>query len=438
MPVNIPAFTLCAFHHDPSLHKRRGFIAAVFLVGMLTLPPASATNGINLIGFGAESSLMAGADVAVARDTSALNTNPAGLTQIHGQAFDGFGSILRTFDLAHKDSFGNDEHASNRYTFLGGGGYAKSLDSLPCTVGVGLFAQGGAGGVFKNLNTPFGNRDDLSSLFGIAKVIPGMGCQVDESLSLGASIAIVYASIEQKLFPETSSTAPFAGYALKNAAALKMGLKLGAQYRVNPSLTLGVAYTEKTPLPLTGGSLVANYSATGFGKVQYGDARVTGFALPREIAVGLAFKPSDAWLLSFKLNWINWADAIKTVTVRATNPNNGAAPAAYELVSPADWKNQWVIASGLAYAWDERTMLYIGHNYGKNPIPAQNSSPLLAGILEHHLTLGFARQIDREWKLTSGFEYMLPVKVHYSSALFGNAEVRNEALMLHVMLSRRW
>lgn len=340
MLANIPAFTLRTFRNNHSLHKRCSVIAAVFLGGMLTLAPAFATNGINLIGFGAESSLMAGADVAVARDTSALNTNPAGLTHIHGQAFDGFGSILRTLDLAHKDSFGNDEHASNRYTFLGGGGYAKSLDSLPCTVGVGLFAQGGAGGVFKNLNTPFGNRDDLSSLFGIAKVIPGMGCQVNESLSLGASIAIVYASIEQKLFPETSSTAPFSGYALKNAAALKMGLKLGAQYRVNPSLTLGVAYTEKTPLPLTGGSLVANYSATGFGKVQYGDARVTGFALPREIAVGLAFKPSDAWLLSFKLNWINWADAIKTVTVRATNPNNGAAPAVYELVSPADWKNQ--------------------------------------------------------------------------------------------------
>jgi hypothetical protein len=47
---------------------------------LFTSLAAHATNGINLIGFGAESSLMAGADVAVARDTSALNTNPAGLT----------------------------------------------------------------------------------------------------------------------------------------------------------------------------------------------------------------------------------------------------------------------------------------------------------------------------------------------------------------------
>jgi hypothetical protein len=53
---------------------------------------AFATNGINLIGFETESTLMGGADIAVARDASALNTNPAGLTQIHGQAFDGFTS----------------------------------------------------------------------------------------------------------------------------------------------------------------------------------------------------------------------------------------------------------------------------------------------------------------------------------------------------------
>lgn len=417
-----------------SVSRATAAVAAAFLVNQ----PAHATNGINLIGFGAESSLMAGADIAVARDTSALNTNPAGLTQIHGQLVDGFGSMLRTTDLVHKDSFGNEEHASNRYTFLAGGGYAQSLESLPCTAGVGLFAQGGAGGVFENINTAFGTRDDLSSLFGIAKIIPGIGCQVNDALSLGASLGIVYSSIEQKFFPNTSVGALFAGYELEDAAAIKMGFKVGAQYRVNPSLTLAATYTGKTELPLTGGELVADYTGLGLGKVKYSDARVKGFALPREIALGVAFKPADAWLLSFKLNWINWSDAVKTVTVRATDPNSGAAPAVYELVAPADWKDQWVIASALAYTWDDRTTIYAGHNYGQNPIPRRNSSPLLAGILEHHVTFGAARQITPEWKLTGGIEYMLPVGEKYASALFGNAEIRNEAVFFHVMLSRRW
>lgn len=410
---------------------------AVAILVLMGSPAASATNGINLIGFGAESTLMAGADIAVARDTSALNTNPAGLVQIRGQAFDGFTSVLRTLDLSHQDSLGNNEHASNRYTLLGGGSYATSLENLPCTAGVGLFAQGGAGGVFKNLNTAFGTRDELSSLFGIAKVIPGFGCQVNDALSLGASLALVYASVEQKVFPETSNS-QFPGYYLKDASALRFGLKLGAQYRVNPSLTLAATYTEKTELPLTGGELDANFTAVGLGKVRYQNASFKGFALPREVAIGLALRPAEPWLLSFKLNWLNWADAVSTATLHATDPGNSLAPPDYTVVTPQNWKNQLVFATGLAYTLNERTTLYAGYNYGRNPVPAESSSPLLAAILEHHFTLGAARQITPQWQMTGGVEYSPLVKVDYSNPLYGNAQVRNEALFMHFMLSRRW
>jgi len=400
-----------------------------------------ATNGINLIGFGAESTLMGGADVAVARDTSALNTNPAGLTQIKTPLLDMFGSVLRTTDLVHKDPL-NEEHASNRYTLLGGGGYARPLENTACTAGIGLFAQGGAGGVFDNLRTPFGNRDDLSSLFGIAKIIPGIGCEVTDKLSLGASLNIVYASIEQDFFSNTSVNfgggSNFAGYKLEGTSAIRTGFKLGMQYRVTPTLTLAAAYTEKTELPMTGGTLVADDTSLGLGKVKYSDASIKGFALPREVAVGLAFKPTDDWLLSFKLNWLNWDDAINAVTLRATKPNNPSAQSTYGSPMNADWKDQWVVATGVAYNWDDRTTLYAGHNYGKNPIPRQNSSPLLAGTLEHHLTFGAARKIDQHWLMTGGVEWMLPVSVKYNSRLFGESEIRNEAIVLHFMLSRRW
>ncbi|WP_019882843.1 MULTISPECIES: OmpP1/FadL family transporter [unclassified Methylophilus] len=411
---------------------------ATALALVTTGSAAHATNGINLIGFGAESTLMGGADVAVARDTSALNTNPAGLTQIKAPLLDMFGSVLRTTDLVHKDPR-NEEHASNRYTLLGGGGYARPLENTPCTAGIGLFAQGGAGGVFDNLRTPFGNRDDLSSLFGIAKIIPGIGCEVTDKLSLGASLNIVYASIEQDFFANTSVNAvPFAGYKLEGASAVRTGFKLGMQYRVTPALTLAASYTEKTELPMTGGTLTADFTDAGLGKVKYADASIKGFALPREVAVGMAFKPTDDWLLSFKLNWLNWGDAINDVTLRATKPNNASAQSIYGSSMGADWKDQWVVATGVAYNWDDRTTLYAGHNYGKNPIPRQNSSPLLAGTLEHHLTFGAARKIDPHWLMTGGVEWMLPVSVKYNSQLFGESEIRNEAIVLHFMLSRRW
>lgn len=419
-------------------NKRQASLIGFFFMCLLISLTATATNGINLIGYGAESTLMGGADTAVARDTSALNTNPAGLAQIKGRLFDGYGSLLRTTDLAHKDAL-NDDHADNRYTLLAGGGYAQQLEGMPCTAGIGLFTQGGAGAVFKHINTPFGTNEKMSSLFGIAKITPGFGCQVTDNLSIGASVSVVYASIEQEFFYGTSLPPAFAGFKNKGADTIRLGFKLGAQYKLNDQWTLGASYTEKTKLPLTGGSAQYNFTGAGLGVIKYDELSIKGFALPREVAIGAAFKPNDDLLLSAKINWINWADAINDVTTTATNPNNAFAPQSIITVSPQNWRNQVVYVLGAAYTLDDLTTLYAGYNHGKNPVPRENSSPLLAAILEDHITLGFARKLDETLKLTSGIEFLLPKKVVYDSPLFGpNAEVRNEGFFVHFMLSKSW
>ncbi len=399
-----------------------------------------ATNGINLIGFGAESTLMAGADVAVARDSSALNTNPAGLAQIDNKHFDVYGSLLRITDLSHKDQFGNDRHASNRYTGLGGMGYAQKLQNTPCTAGLGLFAQGGSGGVFENLNTAFGTRDEYSGLFAVAKVTTGLGCKVNDKWSVGGSFGLVYAQAEQKIFPNTSVPPDFAGISIKGADSLRTSFKLGIQYQATPQLTLAAAYTGKTELPLSGGQLKLNMTGAGLGVVKYRDVKLNGLALPEEIAVGAAYQMNERLLLSLKINWINWSDAMRSNVLIARKPDNAALP---DILNTAamDWNNQLVYALGMAYRYNDKLTWYAGYNYGKNPIPKNNSNPVVAGIFDHHLTFGGSYQLSSEWLMFAGIEYDFRKKVNYSNSdlpFADNAQLRNEAVWLHVMLSRRW
>lgn len=397
---------------------------------------ANATNGILLIGYGAESTLMGGADSAIARDTSALNTNPAGLTQIKSKQFDSYGSLLRTTRLEHVDAL-NDQHADNRYTPLAGGGYAQAMEDLPCTAAIGFFTQGGAGAVFKHINTPFGGNDEMYSLFGIAKITPGLACQVNDRLSVGASLSLINASIKQSFFYNTAVPGVFSGFKNKDAYTIRLGFKLGAQYRWDEQWTLGLSYTEKTELPLTGGTSIVNFGALG--DVRYRDLSIRGFALPREVAIGTAFKPNEKWLLSSKINWIQWSDAIKNITTEWQDPEATFAPSQLSSVNPQNWHNQLVYALGAAYRYDDKTTLYAGYNYGKNPVPKKNSSALLAATLEQHVTLGFARKLDAHWKLTSGIEWLVPKEITYDSSLFGkNAEVNNGGFFLHMMLSKQW
>jgi long-chain fatty acid transport protein len=116
--------------------------------------PASANNGLNFIGFGSESALMAGADTAMARDTASLNTNPAGLAHIGGAAFDLYNAAAYALDVAHADRFGNDAGVANKIVPIGGAGFARRLNGTRLVAGIGFFAQGGAGAVFKDLATP--------------------------------------------------------------------------------------------------------------------------------------------------------------------------------------------------------------------------------------------------------------------------------------------
>ncbi|MBA2351860.1 MAG: outer membrane protein transport protein [Burkholderiales bacterium] len=423
------------------------FFLMSLAAGSTALPPAHGANGINLTGFGAESAVMGGADLAVARDTSALNTNPAGLSQIAGRAFDNYFAVAYAVDVSHADRFGNDGGVSNDLIALGGGGYAQRLGNSKITAGIGLFAQGGAGYVYEDLNTPFGARDELSALFRIAKLSPGLAYQVNDSLSLGASLGVIYADIEQKVFPDTSffnaadPSRSFFGFKLEDARALEFGFRLGAQYRVNEQIRLGMAFSPKTELPLENGRVEANLSAIGLGKVTYRDARVEGLALPTEAGMGIAYEPAPTLLLSIELTWLDWSNALRSLHLRASNPENPAAPAVLENTAALDWRDQYVVAVGAAWKVNEKTVVRAGYNYGRNPVPARTLSPLLATIAEHHVALGFGRRVGAEWEIATGIEYQIPAKVTYTNpeSPFGaGEEERNEVLILHLMLSRRW
>ena len=163
-----------------------------------------ASNELNLIGFGTESVLMGGADVAVARDTTALNTKPAGLAQIRNRGMDLFSSVAYGMNVKHLDVFGNDRSVSNRLIPVGSFGYAQQIAGTPVTVAIGLFAQGGAGNIFENIATAFGTRDDLAGIFGIARLSPGAAWQVTDRLALGISVPVTSASARQKVFTGTS------------------------------------------------------------------------------------------------------------------------------------------------------------------------------------------------------------------------------------------
>ncbi|HEX5045389.1 MAG TPA: outer membrane protein transport protein [Candidatus Polarisedimenticolaceae bacterium] len=399
---------------------------------------AGATNGFNLIGFGAESTAMGGADLAVARDTSALNTNPAGLLQIEGRRWDVAFALGYPRDVRHVDGLGNDaENVSDPVPVLQGG-WARRVGS-GAALGVGLFVQGGAGSDFEQMLTGFGNRDGLSSSFGLVKLSLGGAIRAGAKVALGASVSLTRGALEQTVFPDTSAPV-FLGYELDEADGYRFGWKVGIAVEATPRVRLGAAYTEAIPLDLEGDRIVFDMEALGLGKVAYGEAHAEGLGFPREVGLGLAFRPTPSLLLSVEADWLQWSNAVRVSILSASAPDRPGAPPELSFVQDQSWKDQRVLAAGAA--WEHgATTWRAGYNHGPNPIPPETLTPLFAAINVHHLTLGVGRRFSDTWRWDAAFEHPFRHEVTYTnpSLPFGpDAREEVEGLVFHGSVARAW
>ncbi len=80
-----------------------------------------------------------------------------------------------------------------------------------------------------------------------------------------------------------------------------------------------------------------------------------------------------------------------------------------------DWKDQYVLAIGLAWDLSDRVVLRAGYNDGKNPIPSSTVNPLLPASHEQTLTCGAGYALRGGWKIDAALEYMLDKKVTYDN-----------------------
>ena len=415
------------------LHYRP--LCCAFLIGLivLTAQAAHAANGMNMIGFAGRSTAMAGADLAVTDSPAAMNINPAGIGWCVDPELD-FGLSLMDPSLEHTDMLGNrrsDSLGRIPMPFLG---YVQPRGKM--TWGVGLFVQGGLGAEYENLTTPmavlfnsgmfppgtFGNSvipntDDVKTQLAHAKLTPTVAWRVGSNMTVGASLNVSYARAEMKFFPETSLLADlnmsgtpgdapgeaFSGMHVDDVHALDFGLRVGFQYR-RDRLMIGGSYFTETGLDFEDGTMTLNLSAMGLGKVEY-DAEIADFAWPERVGLGIGYQITDNLLIAADADWVNWADAIETLTIKLSNPDHAMAPPTREIPFVMNWEDQWIWALGFELTPRDKWAVRWGYNHGDAPIPETTLRPQFPAIAEDHLTAGLGYS-SGPWTFNLGLEYV--------------------------------
>jgi long-chain fatty acid transport protein len=389
---------------------------------------------MNMIGYGAESIAMGGADLAVTDGPAAMNINPAGAGRSLYPEFNLGLGFLRP-SLHHTDALGNDEaDVLQRYP-IPSLGYVHPVRAF--SFGAGVFVQGGMGAEYSSLSTPFSamansgqlppgffegdfvpNADATLTNLMHAKITPTVSWRAHPKLTLGANLNISYARAEMKLFPETSVVADldqsgtagdnpsdfFSGMHAEDMSSFGYGMRLGFQYQMG-ALSLGGAYCTETSLGYDGGSMNLNLAASGLGTVTY-DARMSGFAWPQQAGLGVAYRVHPRLLLATDVDWADWSGAIETLTIEIENPDHPMAPGSGAIPLRMDWKDQWVWAVGMEVNPHRDWAVRLGYNHGDTPIPSSSLRPLFPAIAEDHITGGIG-VTKASWTFDVGLEYVL-------------------------------
>lgn len=420
---------------SPNCAANLGRIA--FMLTALSTGHAGANNGLNLIGYGAQSMAMGGADTATVVSPAALNINPAALPR-QGQALEMTGAVAVGLNNGHADALGNDVDNDQPYATLASGGYTRTFGAF--TVGFGLFVQGGAGSQYDSVRTPFNTRDELSAMMAVVRLTPGVAWQLSPSLSLGVAIPLNVAQVEQKVFPETS-TPLFAGVSIKRGRAVAPSVKTGFLYHIGERVRLAGTYSSKAKLDFEDARLTANFAAQGLGKVRYSDTTLSGVNLPQQAGLGIAVDLTPRLTIAADIDWLDWSDAVKRSRVVARKPSSSLAPATLELASTLNWRDQIVFALGTAYVVNDSLVLRAGYNYGRSPIPGAHVQPLLAPISEQEITLGLGLRLAARWRMESALQWQVNRNQRYSnpeSPLGAPAEERVGYLGVHLSVIREW
>ncbi len=370
--------------------KRR--LLAILLLTLLVVSSAFATNGTRLIGFGPKMNGRGGTGIGVFDSPSLMMTNPAGLTFLDEVGIGAnFAALMPTTHF--KNNLNDKDGDRNTYP-LGGIGYVntKLQEKHRITWGVGAFTLGGMGADYKLnhalwVDTAGGHNvydpQKYHSKLGVIQIGPSVAYQINEKLSVGMSLHLMYSTLEFEM-PFSMSPSALAGIAKpdttfgkifsiygyqETTAASKMsdlagsglGGKIGFAYKPTKDLSFGFNYTSPTTFKHTGGKAHIDMTRqaddmigrqVAVVKRQYGlsDAaarhavmmQYTGLGIdtargfvgdydleaeltnPQSVGIGISYQANPKLLLAMDVEWINWKNAydkIKLTLKHGDNPN---------------------------------------------------------------------------------------------------------------------
>lgn len=383
----------------------RGFVlAAVCLIGSIAVPSVSDAGGLFLTEFATEDVALAGAGWAArAQDASTLFKNPAGMTLLDGNQFQG--GLQALYVQSSGFSGTNVPWGGN-----GGGnpvgvvpaGSAFYTHSLGKDFKVGL-------GVLSNFGNSLKYDQDFlgryyvkqATLVGVT-FAPVASLRVNEVMSIGGGPNIMIGYLKNtvminNLLPPGVGD----GQLYYSDTAVGVGGEFGVLLHPKPGVRVGVTYYS--PIKLNFGSTPSFSNLGTIGTNLQNQGLLTrnldlGMTVPQHVILSGYFEVNDRWALMGDFGWENWSQFGKLdVSVSGPNPTS--------LTTNLDYNDTYHVGIGTQYRLNPRWLLNSGFAFDSTMMSAANRSLSLPVGASYKFGLGANWLMSEKVKLGFSYEF---------------------------------
>lgn len=248
-------------------------------------------------------------------------------------------------------------------------------------------------------------------------VNPSVGYRVNNWLSVGAGVSMLYATLDQKVAINNGAVPGQAGQPdgeLKiDDDDVSYGFNLGLMLTPQDNTRFGLTYRSEVDLEFNDAASLKN-----IGPVLQGLLNVSGLSgsklnidmtIPQAVMLSAYHQLTDGWAVMGNIGWQDWsAFGKQDMTLKSTTTNS--------FTKNLDYDDTWHFALGAQYRFAESWLWSVGAAYDTSPADKDQRAPDLP--LDRQIRVGTGIQYDWNQDMTVG--------VAYEYADVGKAEIDQE------------
>jgi long-chain fatty acid transport protein len=416
----------------------------IFCISLVPVNQAFA-NGVVRDSIGPVSSGRGGTNIAHSDNGVLIHDNPSALTGMEGKRVEVDLDFL-ALSMNYRDP-DNDEDGKDIRCVTPSLSYTQELAQGRFGLGFGVYSPAGFSTDY-DLAHPIYGKQKYASDACLTKILFGFGWKITDGVSVGIAAGPSYSQVELEE-PYTFQTGNLQGAdALIDIEAddWAFAWNIGVQWQISSNTTLGVAYhyqdkfemSGDCDLDVTGNPMFAPPSPVAVADPTARYDVEFDFKWPQSLGVGIAHRLKGGHGISADVKWIDWSSAFDEVTFKLSDGDNaefnalaGDSPNdTYSL----DWKDSYSFCLGYEYLLNMADTLRCGYVYNRNPVPDSTLVPVIPGILEHLVSVGYGRNW-KSWNFDVAYQYSFGSRqsVGTSDILGGDYDNSSVDIDVHVL-----